>query len=91
MDRPQPRSREAERPGCAQILRHDPSRVARECVRSWREGRMTPHAGYVGQSAGFADIHLRKLHALVDPVAGQSSWPTGAMTLRWRARCGAGR
>ena len=58
------------RPGCAQKLRHAPSRVARECVRSWREGRMTLHAGYVGQSAGFAGMRLRKLYDLVDPVAG---------------------
>jgi hypothetical protein len=58
------------RPGCAQVLRHHPSRVARECVRLWREGRMTLHAGYVGRSAGFAGMRLGKLHELVDPVAG---------------------
>jgi hypothetical protein len=58
------------RPGCAQKLRHDPSRFARECVRSWREERVTLHAGYVGQFAGFAGMRLRKLCDLVDPVAG---------------------
>ena len=58
------------RSGRAQILRHDPWRFGRECVRSWREGRTMPHAGYVGRSAGFAGARLKKLHDTVDPVAG---------------------
>ena len=58
------------RSGRAQILRHDPWRFGRECVRSWREGRTMPHAGYVGRSAGFAGARVKKLHDTVDPVAG---------------------
>lgn len=58
------------RSGRAQTSRYDPSRVARGCVRSWREGRTLPHAGYVGRSAGFAGARVKKLHDTVDPVAG---------------------
>jgi len=58
------------RSGRVRMSRHDPWRVAHECLRSWREGQTMPHAGYVGRSAGFAGGCLKKLRDLVDPVAG---------------------
>jgi hypothetical protein len=58
------------RAGRAPLSRGDRSRIACGCVRTWREGRTMPRVGYVGQSAGFTGMRLKKPHDSADPVAG---------------------
>jgi hypothetical protein len=51
-------------------LRSGSAGVAFGCVRSWRERRNLPHAGYVGWASGFAGTDRAKLRETTDPVAG---------------------
>jgi hypothetical protein len=43
-----------------------------ECggMRSWREGRMSPHGGYVGRPLRLASMLACEVGGLADPVAG---------------------